>query len=117
MQESYSDLGYEVAGSDIHKYIFLEDGLREKHIPIYSFNKDNIKDGMDVIVGNAFDRSNEEVAAAGDNPNVTIHHYYDFLAKLMDDHITIGIMQVHMVRLLLQVWLIIYLKTMIRQMY
>ena len=68
------DLGYEVAGSDIDKYIFLEDGLRERHIPIYSFNKDNIKDGMDVIVGNAFDRSNEEVAAAEDNPNVTIHH-------------------------------------------
>ena len=32
------DLGYEVAGSDIDKYIFLEDGLRERHIPIYSFN-------------------------------------------------------------------------------
>ena len=89
------DLGYEVAGSDIDKYIFLEDGLRERHIPIYSFNKDNIKDGMDVIVGNAFDRSNEEVAAAEDNPNVTIHHYYDFLAKLMDDHITIGIAGTH----------------------
>ena len=89
------DLGYEVAGSDIDKYIFLEDGLRERHIPIYSFNKDNIKDGMDVIVGNAFDRSNEEVAAAEDNPNVTIHHYYDFLAKLMDDHISIGIAGTH----------------------
>ena len=32
------DLGYEVAGSDIDKYIFLEDGLRERNIPIYSFN-------------------------------------------------------------------------------
>lgn len=89
------DLGYEVAGSDIDKYIFLEDGLRERNIPIYSFNKDNIKDGMDVIVGNAFDRSNEEVAAAEDNSNVTIHHYYDFLAKLMDDHISIGIAGTH----------------------
>ena len=35
------DLGYEVAGSDIDKYIFLEDGLRERHIPIYSFNKEH----------------------------------------------------------------------------
>lgn len=48
-----------------------------------------------LLVGNAFDRSNEEVAAAEDNPNVTIHHYYDFLAKLMDDHITIGIAGTH----------------------
>ena len=101
------DLGYEVAGSDIDKYIFLEDGLRERHIPIYSFNKDNIKDGMDVIVGNAFDRSNEEVAAAEDNPNVTSLWMI----------ILLSVLQVHMVRLLLQVWLIIYLKTMIRQMY
>lgn len=34
-------------------------------------------------------------SAAEDNPNVTIHHYYDFLAKLMDDHITIGIAGTH----------------------
>ena len=36
------DLGYEVAGSDISKYIFVEDGLRERGIPIYTFDKNNI---------------------------------------------------------------------------
>ncbi len=35
------DLGYEVAGSDIDKYIFLEDGLRERNIPIYSLDRSN----------------------------------------------------------------------------
>ena len=39
------ELGNEVAGSDIDKYIFIEDELRKRNIPIYSFNKDNIKDG------------------------------------------------------------------------
>lgn len=48
------ELGNEVAGSDIDKYIFIEDELRKRNIPIYSFNKDNIKDGYHVIIGNAF---------------------------------------------------------------
>ena len=64
------DLGYDVAGSDIDKYIFIEDELRKRGIPIYSFDKNNIKDGYDVIIGNAFDETNEEVKAAIDNPNV-----------------------------------------------
>ena len=55
------DLGHKVAGSDIDKYIFIEDELKKRDIPIYSFNKNNIKDGYDVIIGNAFDESNEEV--------------------------------------------------------
>ena len=33
------ELGNEVAGSDIDKYIFIEDELRKRNIPIYSFNK------------------------------------------------------------------------------
>ena len=37
------DLGYEVAGSDIDKYIFLEDGLRERNIPIYYLTKTTLK--------------------------------------------------------------------------
>ncbi|MCD7948840.1 MAG: Mur ligase domain-containing protein [Erysipelotrichaceae bacterium] len=89
------DLGYEVAGSDIDKYIFIEDELRKRDIPIYSFNKDNIKDGYDVIIGNAFDDSNEEVRAAKANPNVITHTYYDFLGQMMEDYISIGIAGTH----------------------
>ena len=40
------ELGNEVAGSDIDKYIFIEDELRKRNIPIYSFNKDNIKNEL-----------------------------------------------------------------------
>jgi UDP-N-acetylmuramate--alanine ligase len=67
------DLGHEVAGSDIDKYIFTENELKIRNIPIYSFNKDNIKDGYDVIIGNAFNDTHEEVQAAKSNPNVTCH--------------------------------------------
>lgn len=89
------DLGYEVAGSDIDKYIFIEDELRKRGIPIYSFDKNNIKDGYDVIIGNAFDRSNEEVEAALDNPNVKTHTYYDFLGQLMEKYTSIAIAGTH----------------------
>lgn len=89
------DLGYEVAGSDIDKYIFIEEELRKRGIPIYSFNKNNIHDGYDVIIGNAFDETNEEVKAALNNPNVKTHTYYDFLGHLMDQYISIGIAGTH----------------------
>lgn len=89
------DLGYEVAGSDIDKYIFIEDELRNRNIPIYSFNKDNIKDGYDVIIGNAFDDSNEEVKAAKENNNVKTHTYFDFLGQLMEKYVSIGIAGTH----------------------
>ena len=58
-------------------------------------NKNNIHDGYDVIIGNAFDETNEEVKAALNNPNVKTHTYYDFLGHLMDQYISIGIAGTH----------------------
>lgn len=89
------ELGHEVAGSDIDKYIFIEEELRKRNIPIYSFNKDNIKDGYHVIIGNAFDESNEEVKAALENPRVQCTRYYDFLGKFMEHYISIAIAGTH----------------------
>lgn len=89
------DLGYQVAGSDIDKYIFIEDELRKRDIPIYSFDKNNIKDGYDVIIGNAFDSTNVEVKEALDNPNVKTHTYYDFLGQLMERYTSIAIAGTH----------------------
>lgn len=95
LAEIVHDLGYEVSGSDIGKYIFIEEELKKRNIPIYSFNKENIKDGYTVIIGNAFNRSNEEVAAALDNPNVTTYGYCEFLGKLFERYVSIGIAGTH----------------------
>lgn len=95
LAEILHDLGYEVAGSDIDQYIFIEDELKKRHIPIYSWNKDNIKDGMHVITGNDFDRSNPEVAAAQDNPNVICQNYCEFLGDFFNNFISIGIAGTH----------------------
>ena len=69
--------------------------MRKRNIPIYSFNKDNIKDGYHVIIGNAFDESNEEVKAALENPNVKCTRYYDFLADFMEHYVSIAVAGTH----------------------
>ena len=69
--------------------------LRKRNIPIYSFNKNNIKDGYHVIIGNAFDESNEEVKAALENPNVECTRYYDFLADFMEHYVSIAVAGTH----------------------
>ena len=89
------DLGHEVKGSDISKYIFLEDELRSRNIEILDFDKNNIKDGYIVIVGNAFKDDHEEVKAALNNETCTIFRYHEFLSQLMEQYITIAIAGTH----------------------
>jgi len=89
------DLGYEVKGSDITKYIFTEDELRMRNIEILEFDKNNIKDGYTVIIGNSFDKSHIEVKEALSNPNCICYWYHEFLGKLMEQHVTIAIAGTH----------------------
>lgn len=85
----------EVAGSDIDKYIFIQKTLEDKGIPIYSFDKNNIKDHMNVIIGNAFDSNNEEVAAALQNPTVKTFTYPQFLGHLVEQYKSICVCGTH----------------------
>ena len=89
------DLGHEVKGSDISKYIFIEDELRIRNIEILDFNKDNIKDGYNVIIGNAFGEDHEEVVAARNNPTVKCTRYFDFLGEFMEHFISISVAGTH----------------------
>ncbi len=89
------DQGFDVRGSDIEKYIFTQDGLEERGIPFSTFDKANIKDHDQVIIGAAFDESNPEVKEALNNPTVTTYYYYDFLGKLMESYDSISIAGTH----------------------
>lgn len=89
------DCNEEVAGSDIDKYIFIQKNLEDKNIPIYSFDKANIKDGMNVIIGNAFDDSNVEVKEALANPNVKTFTYPQFLGHLVEQYHSICVCGTH----------------------
>ena len=55
------DLGNEVEGSDVVHHLFTEDALRDANIKIMPFDKNNINEFMTVVIGNAFDETNEEV--------------------------------------------------------
>lgn len=89
------DLGYEVQGSDIEKYIFTQKALEERKIKITCFDKVNIQDGMEVIIGNAFDESNPEVKQALSNPTVKTYYYHEFLGELIKKYTTICIAGTH----------------------
>ena len=89
------NLGYEVCGSDQKKHFFTEDPLRERNIPIYDFNPENIKDNYTVIIGNAFLEDFEEVIAARNNKTCKCYRYHEFLGILMEDYKSVSICGSH----------------------
>ncbi|MCF0114249.1 MAG: UDP-N-acetylmuramate--alanine ligase, partial [Erysipelotrichaceae bacterium] len=89
------DLKMEVAGSDLSKHFFTEEPLKDRSIPIYEFSKDNIKDGMTVIIGNAFKEDFEEVVAARSNPTVKCYRYHEYLGEFMKNYITLSVAGSH----------------------
>lgn len=88
------DKGYEVQGSDIEKSFFTEVGLRESGINILPFQKENIKEGQIVIVGNAFPDTHEEVEAAKEL-GLPIYRYHSFLGHLIKDYTSIAVTGAH----------------------
>ena len=58
------DLGNEVIGSDIDKHFFTEEELVKRNIKILPFSEDNIKEGMVIVQGNAFNDEHIEVKKA-----------------------------------------------------
>ncbi|MGR3741591.1 UDP-N-acetylmuramate--L-alanine ligase [Companilactobacillus sp. DQM5] len=89
-----NDLGYTVQGSDIEKYTFTQRGLEKAGIKIFPFSEQNIKKGITVIKGNAFDNTNVEIQAAIDN-DIEVIKYTDFLGELLNNYTSIGIAGSH----------------------
>ena len=89
------DAGYHVEGSDLEKHFFTEDVLIDRNIPIYSFDENNIKDGMTVIIGNAFDKEFPEAKAAYGNPTCICYRYHEFLGEFLKNYHSICIAGSH----------------------
>ena len=87
-------LGYEVSGSDKPDHFFTEQALIEKGIKIYEFNKNNIKEGMVIIQGNAFKDDHEEILRAKEL-NLKIYSYQEMLGKLTKKFKTITVAGCH----------------------
>ncbi len=89
------DLGEQVNGSDIEKYIFTQAPLEERGIEITSFDEKNIHEHDTVIIGNAFDESNAEVAKAKSMSNVVCYYYHEYLGKMLKNYVSICIAGTH----------------------
>ena len=70
------DLGYEVQGSDKTDAFFTEEVLKEKGIKILPFDENNIKPGLIIVQGNAFNEHNPEVKKAKElNLKIQVQNY------------------------------------------
>ena len=88
------DMGHEVQGSDEETYFFTQEKLEQRNIPMYGYNAENIKEGFEVILGNAFDETHIEYRAAKDL-GLKIYTYAQFLGKLLDEIPSIAVTGAH----------------------
>ena len=87
-------LGYEVQGSDKPDHFFTEAGLLEKGIKILNFSKENIKEDMVIVQGNAFKDDHEEVVRAKEL-GLKIYTYQEMVGRLTEMFMTIGVSGCH----------------------
>ena len=88
------DMGETVQGSDIEKEFFTEKALREKGITILPFNQENIKEGMTIIAGNAFNDDHEEIIRAHEL-GLPVTRYHDFLGNFMEQYTSVAVTGSH----------------------
>ncbi|GLC88200.1 UDP-N-acetylmuramate--L-alanine ligase [Lysinibacillus piscis] len=88
------DAGEQVQGSDIEKYFFTEQPLRERNITILPFDVDNIKPNMIVIAGNAFPDEHPELVRAKEM-GIEVIRYHKFLGEYIGQYISIAITGAH----------------------
>ncbi|MFJ7934793.1 UDP-N-acetylmuramate--L-alanine ligase [Sporosarcina sp. NPDC096371] len=88
------DSANEVQGSDVEKYFFTEDPLRERQIPILAFDENNITSGMTIIAGNAFPDSHPEIVKAKEL-GLEVIRYHVFLGNYMEKFISVGVTGSH----------------------
>lgn len=88
------DLGHEVQGSDIEKYVFTEVALKNKGIKILPFSVDNIHEGMVIIQGNAFPDTHEEIVKAHEL-KLDVIRYHDFLGQVINQYTSVAVTGAH----------------------
>ena len=88
------DLGYNVTGSDKKDHFFTQVSLEEKGIKILEFNENNIKEGMIIVQGNAFNDDFIEVKKAHEL-GLTIYTYQEMIDKITNDKKLIAISGCH----------------------
>lgn len=75
-------LGIEVQGSDVSKHFFTEEGLIKRGIKILEFSKDNIKKGLTIVQGNAYNEENNEEVKKAKELNLKILSYQEAVGEI-----------------------------------
>ena len=88
------DMGHEVQGSDEETYFFTQEKLEQRNIPMFSYGVENIKEGYDVILGNAFDETHAEYRRAKEL-GLKTYTYSQFLGKLLSEIPSIAVTGAH----------------------
>lgn len=88
------DMNYEIQGSDIEKKVFTQKALEARNIKILPFAKENIKEGLTIIAGNAFPDTHPEIEEAK-NLGLPIIRYHRFLGEFMQMYTSVAITGVH----------------------
>lgn len=88
------DKGCKVMGSDIDKYTFTQRGLEQAEIKILPFNADNIKPGMIIVAGNAFNDDQEEIAKAKEM-GLKVMRYPEVVEMIIEETTSIGVAGAH----------------------
>lgn len=88
------DSGETVKGSDVEKYFFTEEGLKEKNIEIMPFREENIKKGEIIIAGNAFTDNHIEIKRAKEL-GLEYYKYHEFLGEWAKNNTSIAITGSH----------------------
>ena len=88
------DMGHEVQGSDEETYFFTQEKLEQRNIPMFYYGAENIKEGYDVILGNAFDETHAEYRRAKEL-GLKTYTYSQFLGKLLSEIPSITVTGAH----------------------
>ncbi|WP_079530548.1 UDP-N-acetylmuramate--L-alanine ligase [Halobacillus hunanensis] len=88
------DSGKDVQGSDVEKRFFTQEVLEDREIPILPFTKDNIKEGLIIIAGNAFNDDHQEVRAAKEL-GLPFYWYHEFLGDWLQRYTSIAVTGAH----------------------
>ncbi|MGX7351245.1 UDP-N-acetylmuramate-L-alanine ligase [Enterococcus canis] len=86
--------GYQVQGSDVEDYFFTQRDLEKAGIKLLPFSKDNIKEGMIVIAGNAFPDTHEEIVRAKEL-GLDVIRYHDFIGQFIQPFTSIAVTGSH----------------------
>ena len=88
------DMGHIVQGSDEETYFFTQEKLEQRNIPMFYYNEENIKEGYEIILGNAFDDTHIECRRAKEL-GLKIYTYAQFLGKLLEETPSIAVTGAH----------------------